>query len=69
MGWVLRRIMVIRNRGTRVELAVGFRLGGVRMTVHFSICVTLNLWGMAVYERGMGNGRRCFYTVVSEQMY
>jgi hypothetical protein len=40
--------MVIRNRGTRVELVVGFRLGGVSMTVHFSICVTLNLWGMAV---------------------
>ncbi len=29
--------MVIRDRGTRVELAVSFRLGGVRMTVHLSI--------------------------------
>ena len=51
--------MVIRNRGTRVEFAVVFRLGGMSMTVHFSICVTLNLWGMAVWERGVGNGRRC----------
>jgi hypothetical protein len=40
--------MIVRNRGTRVELAVGFWLGDVRMTVHFSICVILNLWGMAV---------------------
>ena len=40
--------MVIRNRGTRVELAIGFRHGGMGMTVHFSMCVTLNLWGMTV---------------------
>jgi hypothetical protein len=48
VGWVLGRRMVIRNRGTRVELVVGLRLGGVSMAVHFSICVTLNLWGMAI---------------------
>ena len=48
MGWALRKRMVIRNRGIRVELVVGFRLGRVRMSVHFSICVTLNLWYMAV---------------------
>ena len=40
--------MVIRIRGTRVELAVNFRLGGMGMTVHFSICVISDLWGMAV---------------------
>ena len=31
-----------------MELAVDFRLGSVRMTVHFSIRIILNLWGMAV---------------------
>ena len=40
--------MVVRNRESRVELAVGFRLDGVRVTIYFSICVTSNLWGMAI---------------------
>ncbi len=52
--------MVIGNSGIRrVELAVSFRLRDVGITVHFCIRVTMNLWGMAVRQRGAGNGRQC----------